>query len=70
MLIHELNITCAILGKNNATCSAETGQCNCTAGWEGQQCDRPCSGKSFGVQCQQLCACKNKAACNPQNGKL
>nr|CAD7267743.1 unnamed protein product [Timema shepardi] len=38
------------------------------AGWEGQQCDRPCNEKFFGKDCSQQCKCLNNAACNPQNG--
>ncbi|XP_023311818.1 protein draper [Anoplophora glabripennis] len=54
--------------KNGASCSSETGQCQCPAGWEGQQCDRPCSNNSFGIHCNQKCVCKNGASCNPVNG--
>lgn len=58
------------LGQNNSTCSAETGQCQCTPGWVGQHCDRPCSSDSYGIQCSEKCACKNGASCNPQNGLI
>lgn len=58
------------LGKNGANCSPETGQCHCPAGWAGQQCDRPCSNNSYGMQCGQKCACKNGGSCNPVNGRL
>lgn len=48
-------------------CEKHMGEC-CLAGWEGQQCDRPCNEKFYGQDCNSPCRCLNNAACNPQNG--
>jgi hypothetical protein len=47
---------------------SETGQCFCSAGWQGLQCDRPCDENRFGKDCSKSCNCSNHGACEPSNG--
>ncbi|GFV24230.1 platelet endothelial aggregation receptor 1, partial [Trichonephila clavipes] len=54
--------------KNEATCLPDTGQCLCTPGWKGGNCELPCSSDYYGQECKQKCECENGAACNPVDG--
>ena len=42
--------------ENNATCDNIHGTCNCTAGWTGMHCDKPCK-DSWGLNCNNKITC-------------
>ncbi|XP_071499162.1 uncharacterized protein [Diadema antillarum] len=44
--------------ENKATCNTITGECSCTAGWQGVACSDPCPVGTFGQGCQP-CDCGN-----------
>lgn len=49
-------------------CDKFTGNCECAPGWEGQNCEFPCVGSNFGLNCRNSCDCHNGAYCNPVDG--
>ena len=53
--------------QNSAICSHIDGSCACAAGWQGRQCELPCSSGFYG-NCRQQCVCLNGASCNRMNG--
>ena len=53
---------------NGASCSRFNGICNCTAGWRGKSCSRPCSPGTYGIGCIP-CECHNGATCNRMSGQ-
>ena len=42
--------------------------CVCEAGWQGQDCSRPCDEGMFGVNCSHVCRCENNATCQLDSG--
>lgn len=54
--------------RNGAKCDSHTGQCACTPGWKGQQCEQSCDQGFYGDECQQKCDCLNGGTCEPVTG--
>lgn len=36
--------------------------------YDGLKCDRPCDGKTYGLNCREPCNCENNAPCDPVTG--
>ena len=53
----------------NGTCSAVDGSCNCSVGFTGAYCDKPCLHGSAGLNCTQHCNCTAYGTCNQFTGK-
>lgn len=47
----ELECNC----KNNSSCDPESGQCVCSRGWQGEDCNQPCDKGFYGIQCGEIC---------------
>ena len=45
--------------ENGATCDPVSGDCQCTAGYEGATCDHACQLGYYGQGCREKCRCKN-----------
>lgn len=49
-------------------CHPWTGECECKAGWNSNDCTRLCPILTYGKGCHGICNCKNNAQCSPVNG--
>ncbi|XP_060597044.1 protein draper-like isoform X3 [Ruditapes philippinarum] len=55
--------------KNNSTCNAADGSCNCTSpGWEGALCDQECTNNTYGLFCNETCMCNENQTCDHVHG--
>ncbi|XP_060594426.1 multiple epidermal growth factor-like domains protein 10 isoform X2 [Ruditapes philippinarum] len=55
--------------KNNSTCNAADGSCNCTSpGWEGELCDQECTNNTYGLFCNETCMCNENQTCDHVHG--
>ncbi|XP_031338752.1 protein draper-like isoform X2 [Photinus pyralis] len=55
--------------QNGGTCDEKTNVCSCTAGWEGDLCENPCTNGHWGTNCTTSCHCYNDAYCHHISGK-
>lgn len=55
---------------NSGACNPQTGQCTCSAGWQGDRCEKKCDFGVFGFNCSQKCECNfnNSIACDAVDG--
>lgn len=51
-------------------CNAQTGECSCPAGFQGDRCDKPCEDGYYGPDCIKKCKCQGTAtsSCNRVSG--
>lgn len=51
-------------------CNVKTGECTCSAGFQGDRCDKPCEDGHYGVDCILKCKCQGTAtaSCNRVTG--
>ena len=45
--------------QNDAKCDSKEGTCECTQGWFGIYCDKPCVQGKFGKNCIHACPCES-----------
>ena len=53
---------------NGAQCNPLTGECTCTPGWHGQQCNIKCPYRTYGQGCKERCNCQNGGNCDHISG--
>lgn len=43
--------------------------CNCAKGFIGEKCENKCSSDRFGLNCTEICRCKNGGNCHHISGE-
>ncbi|XP_064392597.1 uncharacterized protein LOC135340207 [Halichondria panicea] len=53
----------------NGACNTTVGECECAAGYHGDNCSLECPEGYYGDDCAGVCACENGASCNHITGE-